>query len=79
VLAGDSIAVSVDVGIDFATVSGMLILNAPPVSAGWPPTITGAWTPEVIGVGFGTSFGFSALPVDISVMPGRTWIKPLTP
>jgi hypothetical protein len=79
VLAGDSIAVSVDVGFDFVTVSGLLILSAPPVSAGWPPTVSGAWKPEVIGVGFGTSAGFSVLPVDVSVMAGRTWIRPLPP
>lgn len=78
VLAGDSITVSVDVGVDVLTFSGLLILNAPPVSAGWPPTITGPWRPEIIGVGFAITAGFSALPVDISVMPGRTWTRPIT-
>lgn len=78
VLAGDSIAVSVDVGIDVFTVTGQLILSAPPVTL-WPPSIGGGWTPQIIGIGFGLSFGISALPVDISVMPGRTWIKPVTP
>jgi hypothetical protein len=76
VLAGDAIAVSVDCGIDVATVSGLLILNAPPGTL-WPPAITGPWTPEIIGVGFAFSVGLSALPVDVSVMPSRTWIKPI--
>jgi hypothetical protein len=79
VLAGDSITVSIDVGVDFLTFSGLMILSAPPVSAGWPPTISGAWKPEIIGVGFAMTAGFSVLPVDISVMPGRTWIRPLSP
>jgi hypothetical protein len=77
VLTGDCITVSIDVGIDVVTLTGSLILSAPPVSL-WPPAITGAWTPEVIGIGFGLSVGMSALPADISVMPGRTWIKPVT-
>jgi hypothetical protein len=76
VLAGDAIAVSVDVGIDVATVSGLLILSAPPGTL-WPPALTGPWTPEIIGVGFAISVGLSALPVDVAVMPGRTWIKPI--
>ncbi|HUL08132.1 MAG TPA: hypothetical protein VLV76_17550 [Candidatus Acidoferrum sp.] len=79
VLAGDSITVAVDVDIVMASVSGMLILSAPPVSLGWPPTLTGPWRPEVIGIGIALSVGISVLPVDISVMPGRTWIKPITP
>lgn len=84
VLAGDCITISVDVGIDIFTMTGMLILNAPPISLGlpgtpgWPPSITGPWKPEVIGVGIALAAGLSASPVDISVMPGRTWIKPLT-
>jgi hypothetical protein len=49
------------------------------VSAGWPPTLTGPWRPEVIGIGIALTVGISVLPVDISVMPGRTWIKPITP
>jgi len=84
VLAGDSITISVDIGIDIFTMTGMLILNAPPVSVGlpgtrsWPPSITGPWKPEVIGIGIAMSAGISAMPFDISVMPGRTWIKPVT-
>lgn len=81
VLAGDSITVSVDVGIDVVTVTGMLILSAPP-SGVWPPPNPSAlagWVPEVIGVGFGMSAGWSALPVDISVMPSRTWTHPIDP
>ncbi len=79
VLAGDSITIAVDIDIVVASLSGMLILNAPPVSLGWPPSITGPWRPEVIGIGIALTVGISALPVDISVMPGRTWIKPITP
>jgi len=76
VLAGDAIVVSVDVGIDIATVSGMLVLNAPPTTI-WPPRVAlSGWVPEIIGVGFGFSIGLSALPVDISVMPSRTWMTP---
>lgn len=75
-LAGDAIVISIDAGIDVATVSGLLILDAPPGTI-WPPAITGTWTPHIIGVGFGVSVGLSALPVDVSVMPSRTWIKPL--
>jgi hypothetical protein len=76
VLAGDAIVVSVDAGIDVATVSGLLILNAPPGTL-WPPALTGTWTPQIIGVGFGVSVGLSVLPADVSVMPSRTWIKPM--
>ena len=80
VLAGDSITVSVDVGIDIATVSGLLILNAPPGGV-WPPsrTMLAGWVPEIIGVGFGASVGLSALPVDVSVMPSRTWTRAFDP
>lgn len=77
-LAGDCITISVDIGIDFLTLSGQLILNAPPVTLGMPPTITGVWTPEVIGVGIAVTAGFSALPANISVMPSRTWTHPIT-
>lgn len=78
VLAGDCITLSVDIGIDVITVSGQLILNAPPVSLGMPPRITGAWHPEVIGIGMALTAGISVLPANISVMPGRTWTRPLT-
>lgn len=79
VLGGDSIAISVDIGIDIATVTGSLIVNAPPGGV-WPlsPTMFAGWVPEVIGISFGLSVGVSALPVDYSVMPGRTWLKPIT-
>ena len=30
----------------------------------------------IIGIGIGASVGFSALPMDISVMPSRTWTRP---
>lgn len=76
VLAGDAIVISIDAGIDVATVSGLLILDAPAGTL-WPPALTGTWTPRIIGVGFGVSVGLSVLPVDVSVMPSRTWIKPL--
>ena len=78
VLAGDSITVSVDVGVDIFTFSGLMFMTAPPVTL-WPPALTGGWTPEIIGVGFALTAGVSVLPVDVSVMPGRTWIKPVTP
>ena len=80
VLAGDCVTVSVDVGIDVVTVSGFLVLSAPPGGV-WPPspTMLTGWTPDIIGVGFGVSVGFSVLPVDISVMPSRTWIRPFDP
>ncbi|MFA5120538.1 hypothetical protein [Zavarzinia sp.] len=74
-LAGDCITISVEIGIDVITVAGQLILNAPPVSLGMPPAITGAWSPEVIGIGYAVTAGMSALPADISVMPGRTWTR----
>lgn len=76
VLAGDSITVSVDVGVEIFTFSGSLILDAPTVST-WPPKIDGTWTPKIIGIAISITAGFSALPVDISVMPGRTWIQPV--
>ncbi len=79
VLAGDSITLAVEIEIGVVSVGGQLILSAPPVSAGWPPTIGSGWTPEVIGIGVTMSMGISALPVSYSVMPGRTWTKPLTP
>jgi len=78
VLAGDCIALSVDVGVDVLTFSGQLFLSAPPVSLGMPPSITGAWTPQIIGIGYAITAGFSVLPVSISVMPTRTWTRPVT-
>ncbi len=79
VLAGDSIAIGVDIDIAVASVGGILILSAPPVTLGWPPTIGGPWVPEVIDIGMTLTVGVSALPVSYTVMPGRTWIRPLTP
>ena len=86
VLAGDSITIGVDIDIGVISIGGMLILSAPPVSLSWPPTFTSwpppaiiGWTPEVIGIGMTLTAGISALPVSYTVMPGRTWIKPLTP
>lgn len=79
VLRGDSITIGVDIGIGIASVGGILILSAPPVTLGWPPAIGGPWMPEVIGIGMTLTAGVSALPVSYTVMPGRTWIKPLTP
>lgn len=78
-LGCDSIATGVDINIGVVSIGGMLILNAPPVSAGWPPTLAGPWIPEVIGIGIMPTVGASALPVSYTVMPGRAWIKPLTP
>jgi len=78
VLAGDSITVSVDVGVDVLTFSGMLIISAPPggllPSPSSPPS---GWVPEIIGVGIAITAGWSTLPADISVMPGRTWTRPI--
>lgn len=80
VLAGDCVTVAVDVGIDVLTVTGFLVLAAPPGGV-WPPSATmlAGWTPDIIGVGYGVSVGFSVLPVDISVMPSRTWTRPIDP
>jgi len=79
VLKGDSITVSVDIGIDIATVTGCVIISAPPIGV-WPPPTSWAsfsgWVPEIIGIGIGASVGFSVLPMDISVMPSRTWTRP---
>jgi hypothetical protein len=78
VLRGDIITLEVDVEIPPVTVGGQLFLTAPPVSL-WPPALTGAWTPEIVGVGFQVTVGVSALPINIAVTPSRTWIRPLTP
>jgi hypothetical protein len=88
-LGGDSVTVSIDIGIEFVTISGFLILSAPPGGLGalhtmpatamriaggaWP----GGWRPQLIGIGFSITAGFSALPVNMTVMPGRTWIRPV--
>ena len=77
-LAGDLIALEVDVEIGPVTVGGQIFLTAPPVSL-WPPALTGIWMPEIVGVGFTVTAGVSALPVSIAVMPSRTWIQPITP
>ncbi|MDD3446108.1 MAG: hypothetical protein PHS60_11895 [Zavarzinia sp.] len=76
-LAGDCITLSVDIGVDVLTVSGQLILNAPPVSLGMPPTVTGVWHPEVVGIGIALTAGMSVLPASVTVMPSRTWTRPV--
>lgn len=93
VLAGDSVTISIDLGIEFLTISGFLILSAPPAGLGplhtLPATAVGiaaaaggpwapGWRPQLIGIGFSLTAGFSALPVNMTVMPGRTWIRPVT-
>lgn len=78
VLAGDLIALEVDIDIPPVTVGGQIIMTAPPVSL-WPPALTGTWTPEIVGVGFVVTAGVSALPVSVAVTPSRTWIQPITP
>jgi hypothetical protein len=77
VLAGDIIALEVDVEIPPVTVGGQIFFNAPPVSI-WPPAITGAWVPEIVGVGFQVTAGIGA-PIAIAVTPSRTWIQPFIP
>lgn len=91
-LGGDSVTISIDIGIEFLTISGFLIVSAPPGGLGalhtmpatavqiaanaggpWAP----GWHPQLIGIGFSITAGFSALPVNMTVMPGRTWIRPL--
>lgn len=79
-LAGNSITVSVDIGIGVATVSGLMYLSVPAGLTTWPPTAPGiTWIPEVIGIGFAVTAGLSLLPHSVSVMPGRTWTKAVTP
>ena len=78
VLAGDIIALEVDVEIGPVTVGGQIFMTAPPVSL-WPPALTGTWTPEIVGVGFTVTAGVSVLPINIAVTPSRTWILPITP
>lgn len=78
VLAGDIITLEVDVEIPPITVGGQIFLTAPPATL-FPPTLTGTWIPEIVGVGFTLTAGISVLPINIAVTPSRTWIKPLTP
>ena len=78
VLAGDIIALEVDVEIGPVTVGGQIFMTAPPVSL-WPPALTGPWVPEILGVGFQVTAGISVAPVAIAVTPSRTWIRPLFP
>lgn len=76
VLAGDAITLEVDVEIGPVTVGGQIFMTAPPIHL---PSLsmTGAWVPEIVGVGFTVTAGLSAFPLNIAVMPTRTWIKPL--
>ncbi|PWR23405.1 hypothetical protein [Zavarzinia compransoris] len=77
-LAGDSIAVAVDISLGGpVTLSGQVILSAPPGTTGTPPRLPPGWRPEVIGIAFALTAGWSVLPVSISVMPTRTAIRPL--
>lgn len=76
VLAGDIIALEVDVELGPVTVGGQIFLTAPPVTL-WPPTLTGPWVPEIVGVGFQVTAGISLSPVAIAVTPSRTWIRPI--
>jgi hypothetical protein len=76
VLAGDLIALEVDVEIGPVTVGGQIFMTAPPVTL-WPPAITGPWVPEIVGVGFQVTAGISVAPVAIAVTPSRTWIRPI--
>lgn len=78
VLAGDIIALEVDVEVGPVTVGGQIFMSAPPVTL-WPPALTGPWVPEILGVGFTLTAGISLAPVSIAVTPSRTWIKPLFP
>lgn len=88
VLAGDSVTVSVTVDGPGFSVGGSLFLTAPPTGFVPPAGLTlGDWlnalnantsyVPAIVGFGFTLSMGFSALPADISVMPGRTWTRGL--
>lgn len=78
VLAGDIIALEVDVEIGPVTVGGQIFMSAPPVTL-WPPTLTGPWVPEILGVGFQVTAGISVSPLAIAVTPSRTWIRPIFP
>lgn len=90
VLGGDSITVQVSIDAGPVSVAGFWVLSAPP--SGLPtvvltsmPSLTTwrsalstmtSYTPTLLGVGCGVSMGWSMLPMDISVMPGRTWLVP---
>ena len=53
-----------------------VIISAPPGGVWPPPTGLAAlrgWVPTITGIAMGLSVGVSALPVDVTVMPGRTW------
>jgi len=78
VLAGDIIALEVDVEIGPVTVGGQIFMSAPPATI-WPPALTGPWVPEILGVGFQVTAGISVSPVAIAVTPSRTWIQPIFP
>jgi len=82
VLAGESLAVSVDISVGIYTVTGSAFFSVPPagfvLTPGSPGGFPAGFKPELIGLGFALSVGPSALPVDISVGPSYTWIKPLS-
>lgn len=64
--------------------TGPLVTTSPasrivPGASVHPRFTVGAWTPEIVGIGFMIGVGVSALPVSLAVMPGRTWIRPVRP
>jgi hypothetical protein len=83
VMAGESMSVAVDVTIGAVTVTGMVFFSVPPtgllLTPGMkhPPTFPPGWKPLLIGLGFGLSGGWSVLPIDVSIGPSTTWLKPL--
>ncbi|MBV5296692.1 MAG: hypothetical protein ACOYNF_17810 [Rhodoferax sp.] len=77
-LAGDIIALEIDVGIDIFTVGGQVFITAPPVTF-VPLRIGPGWSPEIVGFGLTLTAGMSVLPVNYAITPSRTWIRPLTP
>ena len=77
VLAGNCIALEVDIGIDIATVSGLIYLSAPTVTSAWPPVVSPGWTPQIIGIDFQLTAGMSVLPANYAVSASRTWIRPV--
>ncbi len=86
-LGGDSIELSVSVDIGPASMGGSLFVSAPP--GGFTPPAgtslsswlsglaarTSSWRPQIIGIAYTVSVGVSVLPVDVAVMPGRTWTR----